>query len=177
MRQRRCWTYLLNLSWTKCPTLSVLLPVLVSALFSHLKNYNSCITRGPLVSFSTSPTSTQLLEGSLLCKYHHLSFLCKILYSFCMAYKISYKLLSQEFFMMWSIALFPTLSPICLPCPRPAAQPNLAMIPFWTYQFMKTNHKYPLGFRTLMLDSNRLNWSLLSSAPTSSSPGSVFSAL
>lgn len=87
---------------------------------------------------------------------------------------MSYRSLSQEFSMIWSIALFPALPPICLPCPRPVTQPDATMVLFWTHQFMKANDKHPLGFRTLTLGLSPLNWSIPDFAPMPSSPDSTF---
>lgn len=76
---------------------------------------------------------------------------------------VSYKSLSQSS-MTGSGALFPTLPPICVPCPWPVTQPNPTIYGgsingepiFWVHQFMKKNNNNPLGFRGLSLDLSPL---------------------
>lgn len=86
IRQSCYWIYLLNLptlkqmSYVHCPTACTSQSPLLSPELQQSLN-------PPPISLSTSPTSKPLLKGSHPCKSHHLSFLFKIHYWICMAYK------------------------------------------------------------------------------------------
>lgn len=72
---------------------------------------------------------------------------------------VSYKSLSQSS-MMGSGALFPTLPPICVPCPWPVTQPNATMRYKWWAHFLSPSvyedNNNTLGFRGLSLDLSPL---------------------